>query len=562
MTETLLPAEAPDQPMEWTLDPAAALDMGAPEESRKPLLEVNSQFGRNVVTTMVARVANMARGVCVVPFLIRHLGWEAYGIWTSIFILVSYVGLTTLGISNVYIKYVAEFHARRQYDKANALLSTGLAVTIPLCGSLFLCFLFGWKWFAPVLHLPPAHAADGKEAVLIVLGVFLSSIAFNAFGDMLVGTQQIASTQIFLTISIMVEFALIVWLVSIGRGIAGLAEAYLVRTVINDGLTIWWARRQLKWLHLSPRKVRRESLKYVLHFGGLVQFQSMLGMFLVSVERVAGLWLIGASAAGELDVAKKWPTAYSSVPTAFFTALLPAAAHVDAASESPDRVRNLRELYLSGSRYANLCTALFVAAVVFWAAPFMNVWLGPQLLMRDKLIPLFVVFSLALQFHMLTGPGTSMFRGMGRVYEEFTYSVPNLVLLAVTLPAAHWIQGRWTPFGIGLAVSLATAGSACVLMGRALYVLDVPLTRFVRVVILPGMVPFVAAGVLAWPVARMVAAVNRWQGAVVLLAAGIVYAAGVVAMLHRWVLTNEEKQKGHGVIRRYLGVFRDREATA
>ena len=44
----------------------------------------------------------------------------------------------------------------------------------------------------------PAHAADGKEAVLIVLGVFLSSIAFNAFGDMLTGTQQIASTQVFL----------------------------------------------------------------------------------------------------------------------------------------------------------------------------------------------------------------------------------------------------------------------------------------------------------------------------------------------------------------------------
>ena len=74
---------------------------------------------------------------------------------------------------------------------------------------------------------------------------------------MLSGTQQIASTQIFLSLSIVAEFALIVWLVLSGRGIRGLAEAYLARTVINDGLTIWWARRQLKWLRLSPRYLGR-----------------------------------------------------------------------------------------------------------------------------------------------------------------------------------------------------------------------------------------------------------------------------------------------------------------
>ena len=88
--------------------------------------------------------------------------------------------------------------------------------------------------------------------------------------------------------------------------------------------------------------------------------------------------------------------------------------------------------------------------------------------MRELLIPLFVVFSLAIQFHLLTGPGTSVFRGMGRVYEEFNSSVPNLLLLGITLPASRWIVGSWTPLGIGVAVALATAGSACELMGRVL----------------------------------------------------------------------------------------------
>ena len=47
-------------------------------------------------------------------------------------------------------------------------------------------------------------------------------------------------------------------------------DTYLARTVINDGLTWWWAHRTIQWLDLSPRRVQRSSLRYVVHFGGLV----------------------------------------------------------------------------------------------------------------------------------------------------------------------------------------------------------------------------------------------------------------------------------------------------
>lgn len=562
VSEVVMIPDTQDKEIDWTMDPEAGAEMASPMESLRPLNDVKHRFGKNVLATIGARVLIMARGVLLVPFLLTHIGLEAYGIWTTIFILVSYVGVTTLGLSNVYIKYVAEFHARKEYHKANALLSTGLSVTIPLCTAIFLGFLFGWNWYVPWLHLPPSHVSDGKEAVLIVLAVFLSSIALNGFGDILAGVQQIAATQYFLMLGVLAEGVLIVVLVGGGRGIRGLAEAYLARILLNDGLTIWWAWRKLKWLRLSPRLVGRESIKYVVHFGGVVQFQTMLGIFLQSVERVAALGLVNASAAGLLDVGKKWPTSLSTVPMAFFAALLPAAAHVDAASNRADRLSNLRRLYVSSSRYSNLCTAAFIGAIVFWAGPIMHVWLGPALPIGQKLIPLFVVFSLATQMHMLTGPGTSMFRGMGKVYEEFTYSLPNVILLAITLPVARWIEGRWTPFGIGVAVSVATFGSACILLGRVLVVLKLSLAQYLQEVIVPGLIPYLVAALLAWPVAHFTLYADRWQGMAVLFVAGVVYAAGLIGFLHLWVLTNEEKQKGLGLYHKGLGMFRGGEVAA
>jgi hypothetical protein len=56
--------------------------------------------------------------------------------------------------------------------------------------------------------------------------------------------------------------------------------------------------------------------------------------------------------------------------------------------------------------------------------------------------------------------------------------------------------------------------------------------------------------------------VNRWQGAGVLVAVSAIYTAVVLLTLQRWVLTDAEKHRGLGMIRRALGLVRGGEATA
>ena len=514
-------------------------------ESAQPEIERREppRLRKNVVTTIGARALYMITRVGIPPFVLARIGLEAYGLWTTIFLLVSYLGLSTLGISNVYIKYVAEYHARREYDKANTLLSTGLSITVPLCSALYAAIWLGWGWVAKLLHLPASHAADGKEAVLIVVGIFLASISLNVFSDTLNGMQQIAANQYFWTAGFLAEFVLIVVLVGGGRGIRGLAEAYLARTVIEDGLKMWWAWRKLPWLHLSPRLARRAALKTVIHFGGLVQFQSLLTTMINSIERMLALLLVNVSAAGLMDFAKKWPQSFSSIPMALFAAFLPAASHLEASSDAGTKQKNLSDFYLRGARYSNLCTAYFCSMMALWTYPILHVWLGAKMPMPGVLTMLFFAFSVSMQFHMLTGPGTSILRGMGMVWEEFYYSVPNLIFLAVTVPLSYLYFEAWTTLGIGVAVAAATICSACVLMVRVIFVLRVSAGAYVKQVLLPGCVPYASAALLAWPVWWTTARLGRWTGAGVVLAAGTLHGAIMMALLYGSALNAQEKQQ-------------------
>jgi hypothetical protein len=75
-------------------------------------------------------------------------------------------------------------------------------------------------------------------------------------------------------------------------------------------------------------------------------------------------------------------------------------------------------------------------------------------------------------------------------------------------------------------------------------------------VIAPGMAPYVTAAVLAWPLTLTTQAVDRWEGAGVLLIAGVLHAALTAALLHRWALTDAERNKAAAMVRGLTGVFR------
>src|SRR5689334_10482958 len=222
---------------------------------------------------------------------------EAYGLWATAFILVSYIGVSTMGLSAVYSKFVAQYSARREYRRANELLSTGLCVAIPLCAALFGAVWLFWPWVLGYLKISsPSLAHEAHSVVLIVIGSFLLSLCTSAFSDALTGVQKEAANQGIWIAAYLFETAMIFVLVGIGHGVRGLAEAFLLRTILEEALATIVAYRKIPWLSVSPRMVTRESLRTILSFGGTVQLASLFSIGLNSIERALAAPLIGLEA--------------------------------------------------------------------------------------------------------------------------------------------------------------------------------------------------------------------------------------------------------------------------
>jgi len=504
---------------------------------------VRRSLPRNIATDIGARIAYLVTRLAVPPFVLAHIALSTYGLWTTAFVVVSYIGISTMGLSSVYIKYVAEFSAKGEFERANRLLSSGLAVTIPVCVATFAAVWFIWPSLSHLLHVAPALQGDAREVVLTVVAIFLASIGLSGFRDALVAEQRTAQVQVIWIVSFVLETALIFLLVGLGRGIRGLAEAFLVRTILEIGLAFWLAFRSLPWLRISASLVELQSLKLLFNFGTTAQVLSFLAVALNSIERAVAAPLVGLDAAALLDLAKKLPTMAGSVPMAFATSLVPAASFLqgalhDGSEESEEWKQTVHKLYYKGARYMNLLAGLSLALPACTSGFILYAWIGKHYQGGALLM---TAFCISTQANLLTGPGTSILRGIGKIGEEFYYALPNIALLAITLPLSRFLLHGWTVVGVGLAVAISTLLAAAIFLVRAHKVLGIPLQKYATQVLLPGFAPFVVGIPLGTVGLLFFTHLNRWEEVGALTLLGAVYMGLCLLLIATAVLTEGEK---------------------
>ncbi len=483
--------------------------------------ETRDALSRNVAVQTAAKIGYLVTRFMIPPFVLAHVGLEAYGVWATVFVLVSYLGVSTFGIANVYVKYVAEYSARGDYSRANGILSTGVIMTTTVSAAMFAVVYLLWPQIADFMNIEGSLRDEARSVVLMVVGVFLTSIALSVFNTTLKGRQRIAGAQGIWVVAYLVETALIFLLVGMGRGIQGLAEAYLVRTILEIGLAMFLVYRDEKWFSLSPRWVDRQSLRTIVRFGGTVQLIGLLAIALNSMERLLAVSLIGVKAAGLADIGKKLPGMASTIPSSFSAAFIPAASYLQGGLENdPDRDRRIHQLYLKGARYMNLSAAFLCGFLATLPQPILDAWLGE---FYPGAAVIMVMFAISTQVHLMTGPGTSILKGLGRPQDEFFYLLPNFLLLAMAVPLSRLLAGEWNLVALVAAVTGSTVLAAAGFVRHANRVLGVTTREYLVRVAAPGILPYGAGFIVALAATPLAAGLDRLETAMLVAVAGVVY---------------------------------------
>ncbi len=513
-----------------------------PENAKQKVLdkhELQRVVSRNFLISMFARLFRLGTRLFVPPIVLHFVPFEQYGLWSLCFVIIGYLGLGAFGVSNVYVRYVAEYHARHEIDKINQLLSTGIIVVLSI--SLVLLAIF--YVLLPKLIVDIFQIAPDMHEVAFYLFygtacVFMIETSMGGFLYMLNGMQKIGETTLVSLVCISIETVLIVVFLLMGMGLYALMTALLIRYFLTVTAYIYLSFKLVPGLSIGLKHFRVSCLRLFYRFGAVVQFTGMLSMTMNSMDKLVTGTTLGTKEAGFVDLGSRFPVTAVQIPGAMNSVMMPAVSYM----HSQQRKHEIYELYLSGTRNMNMITGFILGFLATFSTLIIAGWLGikPE---TSVIATIMTIGSFPQHLHILTGPGSAFFQGIEKPSRTLTYSLGRITFVTICLTSLfHFVQSP-TVVQVVCAVAISTILGSLNYLRYINHFLSVPHWQFVKRVLIPGFIPYVIGYILTVLLDNWisVALEHRLYAIALILVCGALYSLTTASVLYFFVLDEQER---------------------
>jgi len=425
---------------------------------------------RNTFFNFVGRSWAMLVTLFLTPYIVSKLGMQRFGVWSLILVITSYFGMLDLGLGASFVKYVAEYHARKDYEAINRMFNSGLALYLIL--SLVLVTA-GFVLRDPILGLFKISAdlsADARFVLLVAVAIHSLSNVFGIFQAVMTGLQRMDVTNLItLTVSVPRVFGTVLFL-ELGYSLRGLIVNEALVFALMALLLVLGAFHLLPQLQLGRTFCQWRTLRQLLSYGAKVQVSRLADLASSQTDKLLLGYFLGLSPVAFYELGSRVVLSSKRLSRVLISAIVPAASEIDARE---DRAM-LSQLYLRGSKYLVLIVTpvlLFVAA----AAPLiMAAWMGQG---YELSVPVIQLLALGHLVHLLTGVGTTTAKGMDRPEYETRYS---LLLLAMSTLLGIALIIRLGFWGVLIATPLSLIVSSLYFMVLFHRLLNISLVQFLK----------------------------------------------------------------------------------
>lgn len=393
----------------------------APKRSRAGRILINAMSGAG------NRVATMAIGFLLTPFIISELGLAQYGLWSIVGSLAGYLGLLDFGLSGAFVKFITEYVERGDKASARQVVIFGMlfyaGFGLVLAGPIV--------FFAPyIVHffkMAPAQYPAAATLLRVMFGLLILSMIGGVPGMVVVSMQRmdLASRNGFAGYLAYAAFTLV--FLKLHYGIAAVVIGMAAQMVVAGVTQIVTAHRLFGSLWHNPLRIERPIVNRLFGFGSWMQLNAIFTVVNLDVGRFIAASVVSVASVGLYEIASKLSYFSKVFPGYLLDALMPAAASADARNEEG----TLDRMYAAATRYSVFLTFAFAGFLIGGADPIVRVWLGRSYPYVSSII---FWISLGYAVNSLAGVGTTILRASGKPrYETYYTAVAMLANLGSTI---------------------------------------------------------------------------------------------------------------------------------
>lgn len=418
-----------------------------------PRHAVGVKLFRSGLVNLINFAVSIPVMLLLVPFLLRELGQEGYGVWTAANTLIGLTGMLNLGLVGAVTKFAAEHIGRGDGEELDRVVSSALAVH----GGIALTLAAIGLAFRDPVAGAFFRARPGQQELLVAvlvatLALFVLRFPLQAYAALITGSQRQDLVQ---TINLASTLAFAAWAVVLlwsGRGVLELVWASAAVSGLATLATVLVARRLHPELRVAPRHVDRATIARLLSFGLRVAVSAVSTTLHLSADKITLVSGLGRKdLVGLYHIALETVEKIQLIPVNVLGPVMAGASELHARGEHDA----LQGLYRRTQRYNAIVAALMFGGAFAVGAPFVRVWLGGD---RPLVVETMYVLSIGFAAITLALPAMHLLNGMGHPGVTMSASFAGaLANVALSLAIAFGAGAEWIAWGTTLSLLFESA---------------------------------------------------------------------------------------------------------
>jgi len=346
-------------------------------------------IARNSMLNLLGQILPLLAGVATVPYIVKGLGTNGYGILSIAWMLLGYFGIFDLGLSRATTKFVAQHLDPDQAHSLPGLIWTALSLQLlmGLVGGLVCAALVPLS-IDHFFKMPPAWAGEARTSLFILCASVPVLLVNNALKGVLEAAQRFdlsnyvkvpASISFYLAAAVAIPFGLrvsgIVLLLVFCRLAAAVAYFVLCLRVFPD------LKRGLS--------ISRQSIRPLAAYGGWVTVSNTAGPLFAYVERFIIATTLSVATLTYYSAPFELVSKVVIFPASVTTALFPVFSY-----HGNRHGAIVSDMTSRAMKYLLFVMTPIVAVFVFCSKQILQLWLGAEFAHQSA----FVLQLLAVSF--------------------------------------------------------------------------------------------------------------------------------------------------------------------
>ncbi len=435
----------------------------------------------NTATSQLDRVIEAVTFLVLIPFVVRTVGPEGYGLWSLIWAVLSLFSLVDFGFGTAVVKYVADARGKRDGQRLRQVVCTLFWVFITQSLILAVVSAGILQGFDRLFDLPPELRPTARIVFVVVSSGYLLKLPMAMFRGVLMGDQKLWLANVYQMATNAIYFGAVLLLLPRAPSLVTFAWLnWLVTLLPAVVIALHCAMSMRHELSVAPRDFDWSLLREIWGFSAYQMIIQVMGLLGSRVDTFVVKSALPLTAVAIYAVALRVSEQARSFCQQLTRTLTPVLAELHSAANESALVR----FWLSGTRFSVAFATPLILGCFVLAEPLIITWMGQD----------FSGTILPLQF-LLLATFTSLIHGNSQAQLAMTGDQRFLALAmclgqAFNLGLSIAFVGRFGLPGVAAATLMGPlATDLCLLQPRLAQRTAVPLLDFYRLAVLPSFVP-------------------------------------------------------------------------